>query len=722
MLLIPLTRVGATFNKNLLVDDAIFNDVNSMSATKIDSFLNSQPNSCISTNSGFEARTPSGYTPSGGFTYGNFTTAGQVIYTAAQIYGLNPQILVVTLQKEQGLVTGEGINCNSSNENKYAAATGYGCPDNVTNHAYSNVSLYRRNGVEHTSVSLTCVNSSLKAGFSQQLIRAAWLLKFSQQRALGNVGWAIIIPNWDNSDDLPVYYSGYMTQGTFKRSPTDSPVFYDGYATIDGMAIHIDTGATAALYRYTPHLAGNQNFVNLFEQWFSPTLMIKDNVTMNIITQPDTTPFVGQTVSYTVSLTNNLNKGNLNIDAVGIVGRQGSLNNGANRDFGWVGPIILKPRITQNFTFNSIIKDTGTLYAWLAINYKGVYIHYNNWGVAMSVRTPNLSLVSPLVSSANNPVVGQTSTLSATIKNNENEAISLSAIGIPIRYYGVYNYDTAWTVPSGGIIQPQGTQTVTGNVKFDKIGPYTAWLSALITNQYTTLSSKTIINVKQAIPNFSLTYIETPNTSPALGEDVVLKFKLKNNLGVAMTLDAVGIVGRYNNPYTGTNRDFGWVGPESFAPKEEKIYTIFKSNISELKNFYAWVAIKYQGKYINYNNWGFFIVPRKPNITTTAPISINSGSTPILGATSQISVTIKNNEPNPIHYLALGIPARYFGQYNYDTLWLGAGTLASSGNSGDTISLTGSVIFDKPGPYTIWASININGNYVTIGNKTAINL
>jgi hypothetical protein len=260
------------FDPNLLISDSIFDSSMSMSVGQIDGFLNGFPNSCISLNSGFDARVPSGYTPSGGFTYGGFGSAGQVIATAAQVYGLNPQVLLVTLQKEQSLVAGGASYCNNGDEHKYASAMGYGCPDSGGYNSWSGVSLYRRYGVEHTSTGRTCVNSAAKAGFSQQVIRAAWLLKFGQQRSMGNTGWAVISGSWDNSDDPASSYGGPMTRGTFKRCGSCASTFYDGYTSIDSTSTFMGSGATAALYWYTPHFHGNQNFVSLFESWFGSTV------------------------------------------------------------------------------------------------------------------------------------------------------------------------------------------------------------------------------------------------------------------------------------------------------------------------------------------------------------------------------------------------------------------------------------------------------------------
>lgn len=267
----PATTSAETYNNNKIIENSIFDRSSSMSADQIDSFLNQFPNSCISPNSGFRAIDPTGYSPSGGYTYGGYVTAGRVIADSALAYNINPQVLLATLQKEQSLVIG-GVNfCNNGDQNKYAAAVGYGCPDSGTVHNYTGVNLYQRNGVTVTSTGSTCVSSATKAGFSQQVIRGAWLLKFGQQRAEGNVNWAVIKGSWDNSDDPQTCYGGPMTQGTFKRCPAGAAAYYDGYTTIDGTAVHMDNGATAALYWYTPHFHGNQNFFNIFTGWFGST-------------------------------------------------------------------------------------------------------------------------------------------------------------------------------------------------------------------------------------------------------------------------------------------------------------------------------------------------------------------------------------------------------------------------------------------------------------------
>lgn len=274
-----MSHSQAAFTSNDLMDDNVMNNVNSMTATQIDAFLNNNfPSSCISSKNGFSANDPIGYNPSQGFIFGGRVSAGQVIFDAAQAYGLNPQVLITTLEKEENLVSGNA-GCSTW---RYASAVGFSCTDSGTNshnYTYTNGSdsgtlptpLYYINGSPQNSVSGSCVSSPLDAGFSEQLIWASWLLEKGLQRSEGNVNWAVIKPNWDNSDESNCY-GGPMTQGDFKRCRTDSqPTPFDGYTTIDGQSVHMDNGATATLYWYTPHFSGNINFVAIFEGWFGPT-------------------------------------------------------------------------------------------------------------------------------------------------------------------------------------------------------------------------------------------------------------------------------------------------------------------------------------------------------------------------------------------------------------------------------------------------------------------
>jgi hypothetical protein len=155
-------------------------------------------------------------------------TAAEIIYNAAQQYQINPEVILVTLQKEQGLVTD-----NWPWLNEYQYAMGYDCPD-------------------------TSGCSTSYADFYQQVNGAAWQFRYY----LNNPG----------------AFNYWIGNNTIQYNPNPSC----GSSTVD-----IQNAATAALYIYTPYQPdaavlsggsdscstyGNYNFWEYFNSWFGPSL------------------------------------------------------------------------------------------------------------------------------------------------------------------------------------------------------------------------------------------------------------------------------------------------------------------------------------------------------------------------------------------------------------------------------------------------------------------
>ena len=152
-------------------------------------------------------------------------SAAHIIYRAAQDYKINPQVLIVLLQKEQSLITDSWPN-----DRQFRSATGYGCPDT----APCNAEYY---------------------GFKNQVRKAAALFR------------TVLDGGWTN------YPLG------------NNYIQYNPNAGCGGSVVNIKSLATSALYRYTPYqpndgaLAagygtaycgayGNRNFYLYFEDWF----------------------------------------------------------------------------------------------------------------------------------------------------------------------------------------------------------------------------------------------------------------------------------------------------------------------------------------------------------------------------------------------------------------------------------------------------------------------
>ena len=166
-----------------------------------------------------------------GTTIGSGQTAAEIIYGAAQEYKINPQVLIVLLEKEQGLITD-----TLPHSGQYRAATGYGCPD-------------------------TAACDSKYYGLKNQVYNAAWLFRYTL--------------------DNGYYAYPEKTKGVY--------VAYNPSSSCGRSEVYIENRATAALYRYTPYqpnaaaLAagsgygdacsayGNRNFYLYFTSWFGST-------------------------------------------------------------------------------------------------------------------------------------------------------------------------------------------------------------------------------------------------------------------------------------------------------------------------------------------------------------------------------------------------------------------------------------------------------------------
>ncbi|WP_213814354.1 DUF4214 domain-containing protein [Glaciihabitans sp. dw_435] len=175
--------------------------------------------------------------------------ASAIIYKVAQACGVNPQLLLTVLQKEQSLVTTTAPTAAT-----YAKATGYACSD-------------------------TAVCDPYYSGFFMQVISAA--------RAM---------------------YSTTASPFTFPVG-TATTIAYNPSPACGGITLTLKNKATAALYSYTPYaanpallagnadtcsVAGNVNLVSTFTSWFgnpvlSPSIKSYVNAAYNDV--------LGRTVS-----------------------------------------------------------------------------------------------------------------------------------------------------------------------------------------------------------------------------------------------------------------------------------------------------------------------------------------------------------------------------------------------------------------------------------------
>ena len=239
------------FNPGKIIDDVVFTRSNSMSASQIQGFLNSKVPSCDTWGTktseygggtraqwGAARGTPAPFTCLRDYSESGKSSA-QIIYDAAQEFRINPQVLIVLLQKEQGLVTDEWPL-----PVQYKTATGYGCPD-------------------------TAPCDTQYYGLTNQIRWSARMFR------------AIM-------DASPTWYTPYVLGSNFIR--------WNPSASCGGSTVIIENRATQALYNYTPYRPnqaalnagygigdscsayGNRNFYQYFSDWFGT---VRSNDTLN---------------------------------------------------------------------------------------------------------------------------------------------------------------------------------------------------------------------------------------------------------------------------------------------------------------------------------------------------------------------------------------------------------------------------------------------------------
>lgn len=226
---------GDDFNTGRIIDDDVFTNKKSMSPQEIQNFLVSKNSTCLKdfktltlhdSNGDGNADEPYGKGS------GNKALASKVIWQSAQIYDLNPQVLLVTLQKEQGLITR-----GDCPDWRYKTALGYGCPDNQP-----------------------CDESAY--GLTRQLDYGSWHFRG--------------------------FYNDSMSFVPY--TPGNASIQYHPDSGCGSSQVNIRNRATAALYSYTPYQPnkaalnnldglgnscsayGNRNFWRDFTRWFgNPT-------------------------------------------------------------------------------------------------------------------------------------------------------------------------------------------------------------------------------------------------------------------------------------------------------------------------------------------------------------------------------------------------------------------------------------------------------------------
>jgi hypothetical protein len=248
------------FDPNKLIDDSVFENTRTFSsASAIQDFLESKNSVLANTSSSFIAqlKEPSDKAlkekledPNPDLS--NKRTAAELIYDASKSSGLNAQVILVILNKEQSLITGRQGVSSDALQRPLDFAMGFGCPDSQPcGEIYRGFYFQLFGGVDSENNRYLGAAKSLMKSFETPGGRGPFF-----NGATSKVGDAITLGNTTGD------YEGVMPQ----------------------QSVVLKNAATAALYRYTPHVFnGNYNFWRFFTSWFGSSRGTDKDSTGNLI-------------------------------------------------------------------------------------------------------------------------------------------------------------------------------------------------------------------------------------------------------------------------------------------------------------------------------------------------------------------------------------------------------------------------------------------------------
>jgi hypothetical protein len=698
------------FNAGRIIDDGIFANSNSMTVANIQSFFNSKtvcdtwgqkqselgggtraqwlaahgiptPITCLRDyyeNPSTSANNYGKAIPPGGI------SAAQIIYNYSQQFSINPQVLIATLQKENGLITDEWPT-----PKQYSESMGFGCPDNVAPGAPACDPNY--------------------GSFSAQIYQAARHFRGFMNNT---PGWFIPFTTGNN---------------TIRWSPT---------AACGSSTVNIQNRATVALYSYTPYQPnqaalnaqygsgdgcsayGNRNFYLYFTDWFGSTFG-GDPVSSTVrLTSPislnPANPIGGQTVTATYTV-KNFGGSAVNYENSIL---QCRYNSTGNCDSGYGGAVSIAAGDSKTIT-NSFTVPRGGSYTLVPYFLNGgIWYRYGVESSLQNVKSftvPDIQLASAITTSPAQPIPGQPMTVSYTVANTGAQTVTLDNTVLQCRFEGA-NCDSAYT---GAIaIGPGAQRVISHTITPQSDGTYA--LTPYFSNNgvwyaYTTAYP----SIELELLDVRLTGdITTSPTQPVPGQGMDVSYTVKNFGTKAVDINSTLLQCRFN---TTTNCDPSAGSGDTLDPGESKTLTATIPP-TQAGSYRLMPYFTHNGKWYEFSkgtasaNLKNIEVPRYVadmrlvgDITTTP-------ADPIPGESVSVSYKVKNFGTFPAIYQDSVLQCRYNTNTNCDTGYTGALTIEPGAEQTFTYTITNSAL---SGVYDVGPYYAQNNTWYKYGNGTA---
>ncbi|MEO5690818.1 MAG: hypothetical protein ABIQ64_01390 [Candidatus Saccharimonadales bacterium] len=557
------------YNAGRIIDDSVFTNSYSMTVQDIQNFLNSkvQCDTWGTKPSEYGGGTRAQYAASRGvstpFTclkdyyqnpttgednYGKSVPAGgissaQIIFNYSRQFNINPQVLLVTLQKENGLITDEWPF-----PKQYRESMGFGCPDNVAPGA-------------------PACNPSY-GSFSAQIYEAAR------------------------------HFKGYMDNGTGWYIPFDTgwnSVMWSPNQPVCGAGdVYIENRATVALYSYTPYQPnqaarnaqygtgdscsayGNRNFFLYFTDWFgSVTGDVHMVSSLNLMSSSPGSLFTNGFVEASFVIRNDSDQWR-DVGYIAVAVRD---ENGVNYDLG--GEYIkLAPR--QEFLYRKARNFTSEgKYTFWVTSYRESVGWDDNYpsSVNGSIRkhtgrvVQNKPTITTSLQADSELREGKQSNVNFIVKSNSKYPTNLGYLGVVMRDPEGNNVDLPFETISS--LAPQSQYQYSKPFTPKKSGIYRASISSYIDNSWFInypaaadgVITKADLNVKQ---NPTITQSLSVPSEVYAGDSPNVGFKIKNHSQTAVDAGYLAVAVRDPD---NQNVDISGVSLSNLAANGEHTFT-----------------------------------------------------------------------------------------------------------------------------------------------------
>ena len=742
LLITPSQKAAAltasSFNPGHIIDDSVFTDSTALSANDIQNFLDAEVPTC-DTNGTTLTNHPNG---SGGYytraqwgavwdsennttvgaapyiclkDYVENTSAGtnnlqnprtipggisaaQIIYNVAQEYGINPEVILVTLQKEQGLITDDWPWAN-----EYTEAMGYNCPDTGPCSGYGDFYLQVNAAAAQFRNYLTNPNNfNYTVGYNSILY------------APGCGSSTVYI---QNQATAALYdYTPYQPDATVLANTNPT-----GSSSGPGAAV---SGDSCAAY-------GNRNFWWYFNTWFGSSLgsnpISQSMSIVSPITASPAAPIPGQpvTVSYTVENTSSTSQtfqatvDQCRINTTGVCGQT----------VPWGGTITIAAGTQYTFTDSFPAVQAGAYTFTPFFEQNGTWWLYNsataeNLTVNVPAYVADMQLTGPITVSPSSPIPGQDTTVSYTVQNDGTlpAIYQTSLIQCRINTTGICGQSVPW---SGAVtIAPGATQAFTADFGDATAGAYTFTPYFMQNNSWYTYGTANTpknvltVNVPAYVADMQLTGpITVSPSSPIPGQDTTVSYTVQND-GTLPAIYQTSLIQCRINTTGICGQSVPWSGAVTIAPGATQAFTADFGDATA-------GAYTFTPYFMQNNSWYTYGTANTPkNVLTvnvpayvadmqlTGPITV-SPSSPIPGQDTTVSYTVQNDGTLPAIYQTSLIQCRIntTGICGQSVPWSGAVTIAP----GATQAFTADFGDATAGAYTFTPYFMQNNSWYTYG-------